>query len=167
MDEQDRLDFYAGIILFILCIPVKEVFMFWSKTKQLSQEELELSKRCQEEAEQLYRSGKYHCAEAVMETIRRHFAADLPESIVGTVSGFGGGSSSGCICGAVSGGTVALGLVLADKKETTRLTKELHTWFREKYGVTCCKIIRENHKGVCPVLTGEVAGKVAEMLGRK
>jgi len=141
--------------------------MFWNKTKKMLQEECELSKECQAEAEQLYRSGKYHCAEAVLEAARRRFAAHLPESIVASVSGFGGGSGSGCICGAVSGGTVALGLVLADKKETSRLTKELHTWFKEKYGVTCCKIIRQNHKGVCPVLTGEVAGKVAEMLAGK
>jgi len=141
--------------------------MFWSKKAKLSLEGLDLAEKCQAEAEQLYRSGKYHCAEAVLEVVRRHFAPDVPESIVGTVSGFGGGSSSGCICGAVSGGTVALGLVLEDKKETTHLTKELHTWFKEKYGVTCCKIIRQNHKGVCPVLTGEVAGKVAEMLCRK
>ena len=141
--------------------------MFWNKKKILSQEELDLNTQCQAEAEQLYRSGDFNCAEAVMETARRHFATHLPESIVGSVSGFGGGSSSGCICGAVSGGTVALGLIMADKKETTHLTKELHTWFKEKYGVTCCKIIRQNHKGVCPVLTGEVAGKVAEMLGRK
>lgn len=141
--------------------------MFWNKNKKLSQEMLELSKQCQAEGEQLYRSGKYHCAEAVLEVVRRHFAADLPESIVGTVSGFGGGSSSGCICGAVSGGTVALGLVLGDKKETTQLTKDLHVWFKEKYGVTCCKTIRQTHKGVCPVLTGEVTGKVAEMLNGK
>ena len=141
--------------------------MFWSKNSKVSTEGLELSEKCQAEAEQLYRSGKYHCAEAVMEVARRHFAAELPESIVGTVSGFGGGSSSGCICGAVSGGTVALGLILADKMETTHLTKELHTWFKEKYSVTCCKLIRESHKGACPMLTGEVAGKVAEMLSRK
>jgi C_GCAxxG_C_C family probable redox protein len=142
--------------------------MFWNKQKKLSQEELELSKKCQEEAEQLYRSGKYHCAEAVLETVRRKFAADLPESIVGTVSGFGGGSGSGCICGAVSAGTVAIGLVVGDKKETMQLTKDLHTWFKGKYGVTCCKIIRANNdKGICPVLTGEVAGKVAEMLSSK
>lgn len=141
--------------------------MFWHKKSIISVEDQELGKLCQAEAEQLYRSGKYHCAEAVLEVARRHFASELPESIVGTVSGFGGGSSSGCICGAVSGGTVALGLIVADKKETTRLTKELHTWFKKKYGVTCCKIIRQNHKGVCPELTGEVAGKIAEMLGRK
>ena len=141
--------------------------MFWNKNKEISQEERVVSKQCQEEAEQLYRSGTHHCAEAVMEAVRKHFAPDVPESVVGTVSGFGGGSSSGCICGAVSGGTVALGLVLANKKETTHLTKELHEWFKEKYGVTCCKIIRQNHKGVCPMLTGEVAGKVAELLSGK
>ncbi|MBI5483576.1 MAG: C_GCAxxG_C_C family protein, partial [Deltaproteobacteria bacterium] len=102
------------------------------------------------------------------EVIRQHFSPETPESVVGAVSGFGGGSGSGCICGAVSGGTVAIGLVLADKKKTTHLTRELHTWFKEKYGVTCCKIIRANNpKGVCPVLTGEVAGKIAEMLGSK
>jgi C_GCAxxG_C_C family probable redox protein len=141
--------------------------MFWNKNRKLSQEGAELSEQCRAEAEQLYRSGKYHCAEAVMEAMRRHFAAELPESIVGTVSGFGGGSSSGCLCGAVAGGTVALGLVLADKKQTAHLTKELHSWFKEKYGVTCCKTIRHTHQGVCPTLTGEVAGKVAEMLGSK
>jgi C_GCAxxG_C_C family probable redox protein len=141
--------------------------MFWNKHKEVSQEGRELSAQCQEEAEQLYRSGKFHCAEAVLETVRRKFAPELPEAIVGTVSGFGGGSSSGCICGAVSGGTVAMGLVLNDKKVTTHLTKELHDWFKGKYGVTCCKTIRQTHKGVCPVLTGEVAGKIAEMLSGK
>ena len=134
---------------------------------KMSLEELEVSKQCQAEAEQLYRSGKYHCAEAVLEAVRRRFAAHLPESIVGSVSGFGGGSGSGCICGAVSGGTVALGLIQTDKKVTARLTKELHRWFKEKYVVTCCNIIRQEHKGVFPVLTGEVAGKVAEMLAGK
>ena len=141
--------------------------MFWSKKLQPSLEGMEPAEQCRLEAEALYRSGTHHCAEAVMEAIRRHFAPDLPEAVVATVSGFGGGSGAGCICGAVSGGTVALGLVLHDKKATTHLTRELHVWFKEKYGVTCCKSIRQTHKGVCPVLTGEVAGKVAEMLGRK
>ena|SRR6185369_4846770 len=141
--------------------------MFWSKKAQPTLEGKELAEICRLEAEALYRSGTHHCAEAVMEAIRRHFAPDVPEAVVGTVSGFGGGSGVGCICGAVSGGTVAMGLVLHDKKATTHLTKELHTWFKEQYGVTCCTTIRQTHKGVCPQLTGEVAGKIAEMLGRK
>lgn len=142
--------------------------MFWSKKAKPSLEVMELVEQCQMEAEALYRSGKYHCAEAVMEAVRRHFASEIPESVIATVAGFGGGSGSGCICGAVSGGTVALGLILGDKKKTSHLTRELHTWFKEKYGVTCCKTIRAtNDKGICPILTGEVAGKIAEMLSRK
>ena len=66
--------------------------MIWSKKAKPSLEGLELAERCRAEAEQLYRSGKYHCAEAVLEVIRRHFAADVPESVVSSVSGFGGGS---------------------------------------------------------------------------
>jgi C_GCAxxG_C_C family probable redox protein len=142
--------------------------VFWSKKAQPSSEGIEIAAHCRIEAEELYRSGKYHCAEAVMECIRRQFSADTPEAVVATVSGFGGGSGSGCLCGAVSGGTVALGLVLGDKKQTTHLTRELHSWFKGKYGVTCCKTIRkENDKGICPIITGEVAGKIAEMLERR
>ena len=140
--------------------------MFWSKHATTSLEGMEQAEQCQLEAETLYRSGTHHCAEAVMEAIRKHFVPDVSQDVVGAVAGFGGGSSAGCICGAVSGGTVALGLVLHDKKATTHLTKELHIWFKEKYGVTCCKTIRQTHKGACPVLTGEVAGKIAEMLSR-
>ena len=142
--------------------------MFWSKKAKPSMAGEDIARQCREEAEALYRSGRYHCAEAVMESIRRKFSADTPEAVVATVSGFGGGSGSGCICGAISGGTVALGLVLGDKKQTTHLTRELHAWFKGKYGATCCTIIRkENDKGVCPLLTGEVAGKIAEMLARR
>ena len=142
--------------------------MFLLKKSKVSVESNGMSEHCRIEAEELYRSGKYHCAEAVLESIRRNFSPETPESVVGTVSGFGGGSGAGCICGAVSGGTVALGLVCKDKKKTAQLTKELHIWFKEKYGVTCCKIIRkENDKGICPLLTGEVTGKVAEMLERQ
>ena len=141
--------------------------MFCSKKKEPSLEGTELAEQFQLKAEAYYRTGKYHCAEAVLAVVREHFTPELPESVVQMASGFGGGSGSGCICGAVSGGTAALGMVLKDKKLTTHLTRELHDWFKQKYGVTCCKTIRQIHKGACPVLTGEVAGKIAEMLFRQ
>ncbi len=139
--------------------------MTWFKKKELSTEELNLVEQCRREAEELYRSGTHHCAEAVLESIRRRFTPELPEAVVQSVSGFGGGSGSGCLCGAISGGTVGLGLALKDdKKAITHMTRELHIWFKEQYGVTCCKTIRQTHKGACPLLTGQVAGKIAEML---
>ena len=143
--------------------------MFWLKNAQPSSEGMELAEQCRIEAEELYRSGRYHCAEAVLAVVRNHFRPDLPEEMVQMASGFGGGSGSGCICGAVSGATVGLGLALKEKKkEISHLTRELHAWFKGRYGATCCKTIRaDNGKGVCPLLTGEVAGKVAEMLSRR
>jgi C_GCAxxG_C_C family probable redox protein len=141
--------------------------MFWSKKEKSTLEDMKLAEQCRLEAEELYRSGKYHCAEAVLAVVRKHFRPDLPEEVVQMASGFGGGSGSGCICGAVSGGTVGLGLVLKEKKDVMHLTRQLHTWFRESYGVTCCKTIRANNdKGICPLITGQVAGKIAEMLSR-
>ena len=142
--------------------------MPWFSKKELTSDEKKLAEQCRQEAEALYRSGSHHCAEAVLETVRKHFTPELPESLVQTVSGFGGGSGTGCLCGAVAGGTVGLGLALKDdKKSITHLTRELHIWFKEKYGVTCCKTIRKTHKGACPFLTGEVAGKVAELLEKR
>lgn len=126
---------------------------------------IELSEKCRQEAETLHSSGVYNCAEAVMESIRKAFLPEIPESVISTVSGFGGGSASGCICGAVSGGTVAIGMVSGNKKETLGMTGELHKWFKEEYGATCCKIIRQGQgKGFCSKISGDVAGKITEML---
>jgi C_GCAxxG_C_C family probable redox protein len=117
------------------------------------------------EAEGYYRSGRMHCAEAALMAVRNSFAPEVPDAVVQMASGFGGGSGSGCLCGAVAGATMAIGLVLEeDKRRVKLLTHELHKWFKEQYGATCCKVILQTHKKICPELTGKVAGKVAEML---
>jgi C_GCAxxG_C_C family probable redox protein len=118
-----------------------------------------------EEAERLYRSGKLHCAEAVLAAVKQVFAPQIPDEVVQLAGGFGGGSGAGCICGAVSGGTMALGLVMAgDKKAVSAMTRELHRWFKEEYGATCCKILTAHGKSGCVNLTARVAGRVAELL---
>jgi C_GCAxxG_C_C family probable redox protein len=123
------------------------------------------SKMVASEAEGLYRSGKMHCAEAVLAAVLRHFMPEAGDDMLWPAAGFGGGSGSGCICGAVVGGTMAIGFILAiDRNRVKRLTKELHRWFKDEYGATCCKTILKTHKNVCYELTGKVAGKVAEML---
>jgi len=141
--------------------------MTCSKKEQPLREEIDLAERCRQEAEAYYRSGNYHCSESVLAVVRERFRPDLSEDIIRMASGFGGGSGSGCICGALAAATLGLGLVLKnDKKQIMHLTRELHVWFKEKYGVTCCRTIRETRKGVCAELTGEVAGKICGMLTR-
>ena len=141
--------------------------MFWQKAKAVNITGETVAEQVAAEAEALYRSGKMHCAEAVVAAIKNKFRPDLPVGVVGLAAGFGGGSGTGCICGAVSGGTMALGLVLQDDtRSVKKLTRSLHKWFKEEYGATCCKVILETRGKVCPTLTGRVAGKVAEMLGK-
>lgn len=142
--------------------------MFWQK-KQTNPVAETVAEQVGIEAEGFYRSGKMHCAEAVLMAARNQFFPSVPEEIVRAASGFGGGSGVGCICGAVSGGTMAFGLALKDDKRTLkRVTKELHEWFKHEYGAACCRIAMPNAKakGGCAVLTGEVAKKVAELLSQ-
>ncbi|HTP66337.1 MAG TPA: C-GCAxxG-C-C family protein [Geobacteraceae bacterium] len=117
------------------------------------------------EAEACYRSGRMHCAEAVLAAVVRNYMPEAGEEIARLAAGFGGGSGAGCICGAVVGGTMAFGLVSGeDRNRVKRLTRELHRWFRAEYGETCCRVILKTHDKKCFELTGRVAGKVAELL---
>jgi C_GCAxxG_C_C family probable redox protein len=139
--------------------------MSWTKTSVAENEVEGVADEVAAEAEALYRSGKMHCAEAVLAAVKNRFAPELPEQVLRLAAGFGGGSGAGCICGAVSGGTMALGLVLdGEKKEVSPLTKELHRWFKEENRVTCCKVLTAKGKGGCVDLTASVAAKVAQML---
>ena len=139
--------------------------MFWQKEKKMVTDGMTLAEKVATEAEGFYRSGRMHCAEAVLMAVKNNFRPDLPDTVVQVASGFGGGSGTGCLCGAVAGGTMALGLVLPDdKRHVKKLTQDLHHWFKDQYGATCCKIVLANHKGICAELTGNVAGKIAELL---
>lgn len=140
--------------------------MFWMKKQSVEKEVVDdVATQVADEAEGFYRSGKMHCAEAVLASVRKRFAPQLPEEVVQMAAGFGGGSGAGCICGAVSGGTMALGLVMAgDKKAASAMTRELHKWFKDQYGATCCKILTTHGKKGCVNLTATTAGKVAELL---
>lgn len=122
---------------------------------------------CRSEADEDFYSEKYHCAESVVATIRKHFSPETSETVIKLVSGLGKGSGGGCICGAVSGAIIALSMVLPDDKaRVVTLSEELHTWFKEIYGATCCKILIKKGENMCLVSPGEVAGKIAEMLLR-
>ena len=139
--------------------------MFWTKRKPAGTVMENTAEKVAAEAEGYYRTGKMHCAEALLAAVMRNYMPAAGEEMVRLAAGFGGGSGSGCVCGAVVGGTMAFGLLFPDdRKRVQRLTKELHRWFKDEYGATCCKVILQTHKKICFDLTGKVAGKVAEML---
>ena len=135
------------------------------------------------DAEDLVRGG-FFCSEAVVSSIRSNFEMDVPEEVIAMASGFPIGiGRSKCLCGAVSGGVMAIGLVFGrtvqkdpQVEQTLLLSKELHDWFKEANGknALCCRILTKEfdmgageHKEQCIRFTGLVAGKVAEMIIRE
>ena len=135
------------------------------------------------DAEDLFRGG-FFCSEAVVSSIRSNFEMDVPEEVIAMASGFAIGiGRSKCLCGAVSGGVMAIGLVFGrtvqkdpQVEQTLLLSKELHDWFKEANGknALCCRILTKEfdmgageHKEQCIRFTGLVAGKVAEMIIRE
>jgi C_GCAxxG_C_C family probable redox protein len=139
--------------------------------------------KIQKEGEELFRGG-FFCSEAVVSVIRSNFELDIPEEVVAMASGFPVGiGRSKCLCGAVSGGVMALGLFFGrttqgDPKveKNLEVAKELHDWFKIANGknVLCCRILTKEfdmskgeHKEQCFHLTGLVAKKVAEIVVRE
>ncbi len=135
------------------------------------------------DAENLFRGG-FFCSEALMSSIRSNFELDVPEEVIAMASGFPVGiGRSKCLCGAVSGGVMALGLffgrtVQGDPKVEKNLSvaKELHDYFKEASGKNslCCRVLTKEfdmskgeHKEQCIRYTGMVARKVAEIIIRE
>jgi C_GCAxxG_C_C family probable redox protein len=115
-----------------------------------------------ERAGQLYDQGM-NCAQAVLQATT---GSDDP-ALLAIAKGFGAGvGGSKCLCGAVSGGVMALGLKGREKK-----AGELVAAFREKNRVTCCialtrpyKWKSKEHLVNCRRLTVEMAELVAKLL---
>ena len=143
-------------------------------------------RKIRKDAEDNYRGG-YFCCEALMASIRDNFELDIPKEVIGMASGMAvGAGRSGCMCGALNGGILALGLFFGRTEQNgpndpkvikcMELTKELHNWFRENNGKksVCCRVLTKEfdmgkgeHKEQCISYTGLCAGKVAEIIIRE
>ena len=146
---------------------------------------IDLSK-VQADAEESYRNG-FFCCEAVMETIMDHFQLDVPYETIRMASGMAiGAGKSGCMCGALNGGILAIGMFFgrSEKKgpkdpnvvKCMGMTHELHDWFRDNNTkhAACCRVLTKEfdmgqgeHKSQCIYYTGMCAAKTAEILARE
>lgn len=130
-------------------------------------------------AENLYLARRMLCAEAVLVTLNHTFKAGLSEEqAVSLAAPFCVGiGDSGCLCGALSGGVLSLGLILGAnnpyhyRKKIRSTSRDLHNRFRDRFGSTCCRVISKTikhdskaHFIQCAGLTAETAGLTAEIL---
>jgi len=133
-------------------------------------------------AEEYYRTGQFYCSEAIVKAINDGFSLGYPESVIRLASGFPIGiGGSGCSCGAVTGGVMALGMVFGRDRpgapqvdRCLGLCRELHTFFARQHGCLCCRtLIRgmtlksPEHMRQCIAFTGEVADETAKIILRE
>jgi C_GCAxxG_C_C family probable redox protein len=127
----------------------------------------------------LFRSRRYMCAEAILIAVNEVFDAGLSKRAAGGLAaalpeGLGG---SGCLCGAVSGAALSLGLVLSGKlrrREIRQLSRRLHQAFIARHGSACCRVLTrpvlavpESHFDQCALLTGFAAETAARLILEK
>lgn len=136
----------------------------------------EIVQAVREKAEGYFHRGEFFCSEAVIHTINELLGWPFPAEITKLASGFPIGlGKSGCLCGAVSGGEMALGMVYgrnhgdAMNARMFPLAAQLHDHARGMYGSTCCRIMIKDfaftspeRKAHCVKITGEIAAWVAE-----
>lgn len=128
------------------------------------------------QAEGYFDRGEFFCSEAVVHTINQLLGNPFPEEVTKLASGFPIGlGKSGCLCGAVSGGSMALGMVYGRnhgdpmKDKMFPISASLHDYIRDTYKSTCCRVLIKDYefssperKAHCVQITGEVAAWVAE-----
>lgn len=144
------------------------------------QDHEELIDQVRKRAQNIFSTHQLMCAEAVLTTINRGLGGGLPDDMaVRMASGFAEGlGGSGCLCGAVSGGVLALGLFLgrngpgfSNRRKINEKTGLLHELFEQKYGATCCRMLTKHvkegsheHLMQCAELTGSAAAMAARII---
>lgn len=132
-------------------------------------------------AEGYFERGEFFCSESVVKTINDILGKPYSDEVVKLASGFPVGlGKAQCLCGAVSGGEMSLGMVYgrvhgeAMNPKMLEKAKELHDYIKEAYKSTCCRVITrewagdnfqsEGRKKHCIEITGRVAEWVAKQL---
>ena len=141
--------------------------------------------KVRDDAENYFRQGSYYCSEAIVASVRDNLSPEMPEALIAAASGFPVGvGRSRCMCGAVSGGVIAVGYEFgrtgpsspSDPKSVRALAlaNEVQQAFRDSHRVLCCSVQTKGmdmasgeHKVQCVSFTGEMAAKTAEIILRE
>ncbi len=88
----------------------------------------------------------FSCSEAIARAAVDMGLAD--ESFISIATSFSGGMSSGCLCGAVAGSQMVLGLLHGKNQDNSAriLAKEFYQKITDIHKVTCCKVLTKDFK---------------------
>lgn len=128
----------------------------------------------QELAPKYFTENGFSCSESIARAAVDMGLAD--ESFVSIATSFSGGMGSGCLCGAVAGAQMVLGLLHGKYQDNSArtLAKEFYQNFTRTHKVTCCKILTRNfndfhskeRKAHCVNMVNDCAKILDEMLNK-
>jgi C_GCAxxG_C_C family probable redox protein len=110
----------------------------------------EVSRLIGHRAGNLFRTRQLWCSSAVLVTLNHGLDGDLTQDqAIRLAAGMGEGmGGSGCICGGLSAGVLALGLFIGTGRlspggdqRVIKATKWLHDEFKKAHGSACCKVL--------------------------
>jgi len=134
-----------------------------------------------QDAVDIFNQG-FACSESIIYAIKKHFELDLSDDAIAMSSGFPWGlGGAGCICGALAGGTMCIGYFFGRREpgdprinKCFQLTNELHDYFKENCGATCCRILTKEkeknspeRKSQCTSFVADTVKKTAEIILRE
>lgn len=124
-----------------------------------------------------YMQSGLSCAEATLKAVLEAFNANSNPAIPRVASGFGGGvgGTHDELCGAVSGGVMAMGYLLGrtNGAEDVQQLKDLAATFRQQfideYGTTHCQTLLDDFgpdetTEECRAMVGETAERLGQLL---
>jgi C_GCAxxG_C_C family probable redox protein len=135
-----------------------------------------------QKAVQMQMRGELCCSEAIVKIFKDAIRPDLPDETIAMASGFpmglGGG---GCLCGALAGGVMVLGMLFGRAqpndpkvKKAMELSKELHEEIKKQFRSVCCRILTKTmapgsvaYNNQCAEITGAVAETTARIINRE
>ena len=133
----------------------------------------------EQNAEAFFASG-YNCAESVSQAVIEMFNAELPAALPRIASALGGGigGTHQELCGAFTGGILAIGYLLGRSQlgEDNSLAKEAAAEFRtrllDNYGMLNCGVLLEKFGDQvddqeCRKIVGKAAGELGRLLNDK
>ncbi|MHB1418828.1 MAG: C-GCAxxG-C-C family protein [Bacillota bacterium] len=86
-----------------------------------------------------------NCAETVLGSLCDIIKPEIDPRLIRLATGFSGGIGQlGCLCGALSGATLALGMFIEDVKDGMAIQRGaglLAEKFTDRFGDTCCRLL--------------------------
>ncbi len=122
---------------------------------RLAGEQEELVRLVGHRAHNLFSTGQLLCSEAVLTVLNRGLQGGLSDELAIRLASTlpQGIGDSGCTCGALTGGAVALGLFLGrdrpggrDRLKAMEAAHALHNEFKAMFGSTCCRVLTRKVK---------------------